>query len=163
MNSKIDSFIKKEKTMSNLKAARQAIQAELNHARQGAAYYQERVAALEEALAKIDSVDLAESAMQSPKAVKPNNAGSKKVKGKRATEGDLPPTGGDFWLRLITNQPQSAREILEAAVKAIGILPSKEQLKKLSQRQTNALHNMVKAKMVSDAGSGRARRFFRAQ
>ena len=42
---------------SNLKSARQAIEPELDHARQGAAYYAARVEALETALQQLDSVE----------------------------------------------------------------------------------------------------------
>lgn len=42
---------------SNLKSARQAIEAELAHAKQGAAYYAARVEALETALQQLESVE----------------------------------------------------------------------------------------------------------
>lgn len=158
--------------MSNLKSARQAIKAELEHARKGAMFYQSRVVALEEALAKIDSVETNGSVSSNlPKAGKaPANAG--KVKRGRKARGQstgnkadgsdkLPSTGKDFWPNLITTQPQSAKEILNAAIKTLGISPSKEQVKKLSQRQTSALHNMIKANVISDSGAGRDRRFFK--
>jgi hypothetical protein len=152
--------------MTNLTSARQAIQSELSHARQGAAFYQARVTALEEALEKIKSADSPDVAPQTSKATKQKKTAAKRVTGRKnavrgsAGSGDLPSTGGGFWKNLITTHPQSAPEILIAAVEALGISPSKEQLKKLSQRQTNALHNLIKAKAISDSGSGRNRRFF---
>ena len=153
--------------MSNLKSAQQAIQSELDHARQGVAFYQERVVALEEALAKLDSIDAPKTSLTSkgikPKTIRGEKIQKPKIKVSGSPNGKLPSTGGDFWTNLLTTQPQSAPEILSAAVKALGISPSKEQLKKLSQRQTNAFHNLVKAKMISDSGSGRERRFFRAK
>jgi hypothetical protein len=158
--------------MSNLKSARQAIKAELEHAREGAMFYQSRVDALEEALAKIDSVETnGSTASPLSKAGKtPANAGRIKrgrkargqaENGKSNGSDKLPSTGKDFWPSLITAQPQSAKEILNAAIKTLGISPSREQLKKLSQRQTSALHNMIKSNVISDSGAGRDRRFFR--
>ncbi|TFW10246.1 hypothetical protein E4K72_01865, partial [Oxalobacteraceae bacterium OM1] len=43
--------------MSNLGSAKQALRAELAHARQGAAYYQSLAETLEEALEKLETVD----------------------------------------------------------------------------------------------------------
>jgi hypothetical protein len=154
--------------MSNLKSARQAIKAELDHARQGAMFYQSRIVALEETLAKIDSVD--GDTDQPSKASKVSKAErsasqtrpSRQARAHAAGNGaKLPFTGKDFWPNLITSQPQTAPEILNAAIRALGISPSKDQIKKLAQRQTSALHNLVKAKMIDDSGSGRERRFFR--
>lgn len=158
--------------MSNLKSARQAIKAELDHARKGAMFYQSRVEALEEALAKIDSVETNGSAASPMSKAGKTAASAGKVKRGRKARGQaageksngsdkLPSTGKDFWPNLITTQPQSAKEILNAAIETLGISPSKEQLKKLSQRQTSALHNMIKANVISDSGAGRDRRFFR--
>jgi hypothetical protein len=155
--------------VSNLKSASQAIRAELEHARKGAAFYQARVEALEEALSKIDSVEVATK--QTPKSSK---AGKKEpaVQARRgrkpgaAATGNgsvLPSTGKDFWPNLITAQPQSAPEILDAAIRSLGISPSREQIKKLAQRQTSALHNLIKSRAIEDSGSGRARRFFKKQ
>lgn len=148
---------------SNLSSARQAIQAELQHAKQGAEFYQSRVAALEEALEKLDTVDAETPAP--PRARAGARTGAAKGGGRRMQNArggsQLPSTGGDFWPDLITEQPQSAPEILNAAVKALGITPSKGDLKKLSQRQANALNALVKAHKIEDSGAGRARRYFR--
>jgi hypothetical protein len=153
--------------MSNLKSARQAIKAELDHARQGAMFYQSRVEALEEALSKIESVETSTDKTANGK----SKATARRAKpGRKATHSQaagngskLPSTGKDFWPNLITAQPQSAKEILNAAIKELGISPSKDQLKKLSQRQTSALHNMIKTNAIADSGAGRDRRFFRKQ
>lgn len=156
--------------MSNLKSAIQAIKAELAHAKEGAAFYQSRITALEEALARIDSVET--GVAQNKDSGKTKRAGkaiggAKRGRKPRAQveEGSakLPSTGKDFWPNLITSEPRSAPEILNAAVKTLGISPTKEQMKKLSQRQTSALNNMVKTQLIQDSGSGRERRFFRAQ
>jgi hypothetical protein len=155
--------------MSNLKAARQAIQSELAHARKGAAFYQARVKALEDALAKLAGVDTTPDGHSSKR--KGRNEITRGKPSKRAEQPgtvqrnkrDLPSTGKDFWPSLITVEPRSAPEILNAAVKALGISPSREQLKKLAQRQTNALHNLVKRAAIADSGAGRNRRFFIAR
>lgn len=154
--------------MSNLSSARQAIKAELVHAQQGMAFYQARMEALEDALSKLESVETTETAKRPSKkseaargAAKPRR---RRQAGKSRASGgaELPATGRDFWMSLITDQPQSAREIQTAAIAALGISPSQEQLKKLAQRQTNALHNLVHSKAIGDSGSGRERRFFRS-
>lgn len=154
--------------MSNLVSAKAAIRAEIEHAKKGVAYYQSLVASLEEALAKLDSV--AGEAAPLPKGVplkvrgvngarrgrKPGTAA-----GRKGRSSDLPFTGKDFWPSLITEQPQSAPEILQAAIEKLGISPTPEQKKKLSQRATFALNHLVKTRAIADEGSGRNRRFLR--
>jgi hypothetical protein len=103
--------------MSNLNSARQALKAELDHARKGAAFYESRVVALEEALDKIDSVESGnQKASNSTKPGK-SESGSvqlkpgRKPRGRPAGNGaPLPSTGKDFWPNLITGQPQSHRQ-----------------------------------------------------
>lgn len=155
--------------MSNLQSAKDALRAELEHAREGLSYYQSRVAALQETLASLNSLEgkaeqpapgagrgRRKKEAASEETVKPPKAGRQ-----RKSRSDLPATGKEFWTGLITSEPQSAREILDAAVKALGISPSKDELKKLAQRQANALHMLVKAGAISDSGSGRDRRYLR--
>lgn len=166
--------------MSNLKSAKQAIQAELSHAREGAAFYQSRIVALEDALDKLDSVETvngkapkaSRSKREAPahheKRGRASRAGAAAGSANGSTSstsgaGKLPSTGKGFWPSLITAEPQSAGDILNAAIKTLGITPSKDQMKKLVQRQTNALHQLVKSKAVADSGSGRERRFFLPQ
>ncbi|WP_151636190.1 hypothetical protein [Noviherbaspirillum aerium] len=157
--------------MSNLKSAEQAIQAELDHARQGLAYYQSKVEALEDALAKVHSVQtVLNEDGNAPVATKTrrSSAAAPKSQGKRRTQpasaggaDKLPSTGKDFWPSLLTDDPQSPAEILSAAIKALGISPSADQTKKLSQRQANALSVMAKSGDISTVGDGRSRRYFR--
>lgn len=154
--------------MSNLKSAELAIQAELDHARQGLAYYHSKVEALEDALAKVHSVQTVLSEEGNvPRATKTrNSAAAPKSQGKRraqpAAENEkLPSTGKDFWPSLLNDEPQSPAEILAAAVKALGITPSADQTKKLSQRQANALSVMAKNGDIGTVGDGRSRRYFR--
>lgn len=154
--------------MSNLKSAEEAIQAELNHARQGLAYYQSKVEALEEALAKVHSVqtvlsevgDVPRSAKARPSAAAPKSQGKRRSQ-PAAGNDKLPSTGKDFWPSLLTDDPQSPAEILSAAIKALGISPSADQTKKLSQRQANALSVMAKNGDINTVGDGRSRRYFR--
>jgi len=158
--------------MSNLKSAEQAIQAELDHARQGLAYYQSKVGALEEALAKVHSVQtvLSEEGPVS-RAAKPKTSAAPKSQGKRRAQtagaagsnDKLPSTGKDFWPSLLTDDPQSPAEILSAAIKSLGISPSADQTKKLSQRQANALSVMAKNGDINTVGDGRSRRYFRKE
>lgn len=155
--------------MSNLGSAKSAIKAELQHAREGAAYYQSLVNALEEALSRLDSVGPETVKAPSRKAMAEATAGTarrgRKPRGANgaAHEGKLPGTRKDFWVDLVDAEPKSAVDVVNAAVNKLGFTPSKEQVKKLSQRATYALNTMVKSGEISDAGSGRARRFFRQQ
>ncbi|MFD2271518.1 hypothetical protein ACFS07_11050 [Undibacterium arcticum] len=72
----------------------------------------------------------------------------------------IPSTGGDFWTKLITDQPQSAPDILKAAIAQLGMTPSQDLNAKLSARMTNALTQLVKSKQIKDSGARRERRFF---
>lgn len=155
--------------MQSLASAKEALKAELAHVRQGAEYYQSLASALEEALAKLESVDSEEVEPARPRQQKQRAAAAKKVVAKRgrpgrpaksATSDRLPPTGMDFWLKLISDEPKSASDILDAAVSELGIDPNKDQLKKLSQRQTYALNTLVKENKIADSGARRTRRFF---
>jgi hypothetical protein len=166
--------------MSNLDTAKSAIQAELAQAKQGLAYYQSHVAALESALVQLGSLGVGTvlgrpggakrgrkpGKISSATITKPAKAARgrpAKAKKGRALKGpnDLPFTGGDYWPNLVTSEPQSASEILHAAVAGLGFAPSAEQVKKLAQRMTFVLNALVKSKALRDSGSGRNRRFFK--
>jgi len=157
--------------MSNLGSAKSAIKAELQHAREGVAYYQSLVTALEEALGRLDSVG--PEAAKAPGRKGAAAVGEKPGRGRRGRkpraaiateqEGNLPGTRKEFWADLIDAQPKSAVEVVQAAVGKLDFKPTKEQVKKLSQRATYALNTMVKSGEISDSGSGRARRFFRPE
>lgn len=158
--------------MSNIKAAQDAIKAELKHAREGLAFYQERVASLEDALARLEGVEATSTAAPQRRGRKPAEAAAAADKSKapraarksgRATTSTekLPATGKDFWPTLIDAQPKSVREIFDAAVAALGITPDKEQVKKLAQRQANALSILCKNGVIQRAGSGRDSRYFK--
>lgn len=153
--------------MSNLGSAKAAIKVELSHARQGVAYYQSLVDALEGALERLNSVG-SESAKALPeKLPQPLKAKGRRGRKPRAARGGgnggtLPSTGKNFWEDLVDSQPKSAVDVVNAAVEKLGFSPSKEQVKNLAQRATYALTTMVKNGEISDSGRGRARRFFRA-
>lgn len=199
----------------NLASARQAIQAELIHARQGVEFYVTRVEALETALNQLESVegdDIAprekerksERNLESKrgrKAASANGAkpganrrgrkisavkgadspaargvatapgrggrrgpGAARTAGQGAEGGRLPTTGVDFWLKLVTVEPQTAVEIANAAAREIGIKSDqKEQIQKLKQRVAPALATLVTAKKVQDKGAGRERKFFKSE
>lgn len=153
--------------MSNLGPAKAAIKTELSHARQGVAYYQSMVTALEEALERLDRVG-----SEGGKAPSGKISTTVKVKGRPGRKprsaggekgGELPSTAKNFWVDLVDTQPKSAVDVVNAAVEKLGFTPNKEQIKNLSQRATYALTTMVKSGEISDSGRGRARRFFREQ
>lgn len=156
--------------MSNLGSAKSAIKAELQHAREGVAYYQSLVTALEEALTRLDSVGPEAGKAPVRKAAMANEKPGRGRRGRKPRtavapeqEGNLPGTRKEFWVDLIDTQPKSAVEVVQAAVEKLDFTPTREQVKKLSQRATYALNTMVKSGEISDSGSGRARRFFRAE
>ena len=171
--------------MSNLESAQAAIQAELSQAKQGLAYYQSHVAALEGALAQLAVIGNASGTTTAESTVGKRAkrvAAAEPVKGRRGrqpktdkvvktkqTKGgksakganQLPFTGGEYWPNLVTSDPQSGADILRAAVAGLGFEPSPEQVKKLQQRMTFVLNALVRDKKIQDSGSGRARRFFK--
>jgi len=154
--------------MTNLVSAKDAIRAEIAHAKKGAAYYQSLVVALEQALAKLDSVgsEPAESKALAGRSVTGNGMERPRrgrKPGSKNKVSALPSTAKEFWPSLITDEPQSASDILNAAIAKLNITPSDEQRKKLAQRATFALNHMVKTNTIADSGSGRARRFMRKQ
>src|SRR4051812_25813291 len=118
--------------MSNLDSARQAIMAELDHANQGIAFYEAKVKALEEALAKLDSIEGGEEQSRGTarrtaavgKMLTPATKTAAPSRGRgrpKRSDTELPFTGKDFWPNLITEEPRSAPEILAAAIKSLGI------------------------------------------
>ena len=169
--------------MSNLESAIAALEAELSQARQGYAYYQTRIESLEQALTQLGQ--LGGSATSTGKVVKgkrgrkPGKAapkvaakmatkasrGGAKARGaggrKAATDKDLPFTGGDYWPNMVTSEPQSGADILHAAIAQLGFTPSRQQVQKLTNRLTFALHALVKSGKIRDSGTGRERRFFK--
>ncbi|HEX7647690.1 MAG TPA: hypothetical protein VF450_09825, partial [Noviherbaspirillum sp.] len=112
--------------MQSLSSAKEAIKAELAHVRQGAEYYQSLASALEEALAKLESVETEGAENIKPRGRKPGAAKKAAKRGRPAgrtskSSGDkLPPTGMEFWLKLISDEPKSAGDILNAAVSELG-------------------------------------------
>lgn len=159
-----------------LESAKAALEAEIAHAKQGVAHFSTRVEALEKTLLHIVAVDggvldveRAEAAASikgakksKPETVKPIKP-VKKVRTPRAAKGDggLPFTGGNYWYGLVTVEPQSATEILQKAIGKLGFAPDKDQIRKLSFRQTFALNEMVNLRRIKDSGTGRERRFFK--
>lgn len=158
--------------MSSLKFARDVICAELKHAKQGLAYYEERVQQLESALHQVDSLNGLGKTKTAPKTTE-KNARAKKRNGTRpqvqashsssARNGSaLPKTGVDFWMRHVSKKPKSAVDIANAAAAALQLDPDKDRklIQVLKSRVAPALQSLVGAKRVQDKGTGRERRFF---
>jgi hypothetical protein len=157
--------------MSNLQSAKSAIQAEIAHARQGLAFYQSRIETLEQTLDQLDTVstpeDIAEqSEGRRRQPVTQTRAGRKPGRPARATRASskgsgLPQTGGEFWMQLISDQPQSAAELLKQAIAHLGSNLDKKDLQKLRQRVSPALQALLKSNRIKDTGAGRERRYFK--
>jgi len=151
--------------MSNLRTARLAIEAEIAHAKKGAAYYMERVSSLEQALAQLSSAgEVAPGVKTNGKAAgtPAKTRGPKRRRVEAGEAGQLPSTAGDYWQNLIDEQPKSGADILAAAVNGLGFTPTRAQVGKLRNRMAFALKALVQSGAVKDSGSGRARRYFRA-
>jgi len=156
--------------MSNLKSARQSIEAEIRHAEQGIAYYQSKVDALRAVLEQLQSAEgeTAAPASRSRKAsagtVKRGRKPKSRAAGKRSTSGvrgsSLPRMTRDFWLGFIGQEPRSAIEIINAAIASFDPALNADQSKKVKQRATQALQALLTSKQIKDVGSGRQRRYF---
>lgn len=162
--------------MSNLHSARAALEFELNHAKQGLAFYSSRVEKLEDALHRIEEIESTEpgtakrsqlkgngKAAGARRGPKPKTANGAKQRRNKANEHPLPKTGGDFWLNLVTEQHQSAADIANSAAASLGLDPQKDkqQIKLLKQRVTPGLNLLVTAQKIKDSGAGRERRFYK--
>jgi hypothetical protein len=148
--------------VSNLISARDAIKAEIAHVTQGRDHYQMQLEMLEKALAALDGVRAASSEKLAPSKAPAKTKAAVRRKGtKGAGATAIPSTGGDFWINLITDQPQSAPDILKAAIARLGMTPGKDLNAKLSARMTNALTHLIKSQQIKDSGERRERRFFK--
>ena len=154
--------------MSNITAARAALVAELQHAKQGMQFYATRIETFEKLLAQLEGVDT-ESTVPATAAGRGKRA-YKRSSAATAAAGDavvgsgktpLPATRGDFWKNLLSEVPMSNKDILKAATATLKIRPNPDALKKLKQRLANALTSMTKDGSIKSDGSGRERRFSR--
>lgn len=132
--------------VSSLKNARRAMQEELDHAKQGLSYYQNRVTMLEAVLLQLDAVPTPKGAGKR-KRIAPRPASATPAPSSKA----MPQTGGDFWLRFVTDKPQSAVEIANAAAKRLKLDPSadKPSLRKLKSRVSPMLELLIKTEKVT--------------
>lgn len=147
-------------------SAAKAVELELQHAREGMLYYTKLVEDLEdvlETLAAIDSPTTTKRAKErsrtAPRAKSKPAEKTRQAASKSSAKSGLPPTGKDFWPTLLTDVPQPAAEIFKAAVNALGIRPSADDKKKLTQRMSNALSVMAKNGEIHVEGDRRTRRY----
>ncbi len=162
--------------MSNLNTVKSALDAEIQHANEGIAFYAARIAALEQIIGELDRLGGAKGGPPSTrKAGKPSGAkrgivaasattrSTKAKKPRQAAKASrastLPKTGGEFWQSLLSNTPMSNQDLLQAAIARLQIQPAGADLKKLKQRLANAVTNMTKDGTMRSEGSGRERRF----
>ena len=161
----IDSIFKRTKGahMPNSTSARDAIKAEIAHFTEGLVYYQQQIDKLQKALAVLGDTGANKKAAPTKTAITTKPArGKAKTKGRAtAAPGKIPSTGGDFWISLISDRPQSGSDVLSAAIAKLGLQSSRETKATLSARMTNALTHLVKSKQIQDSGVRRERRFFR--
>ncbi len=144
--------------MSNIEAARKALQAELDHAKLGHAHYAAQVASLEQALSQISSLGretgngLASGPSAKAKRGRPR---------KEQAVHELPSTRGDFWSKHVSQSPQFGPDILAAAIAGLGFEPTTAQRKVLANRMGPALSALVKSGKIADSGKGRLRCYFK--
>ena len=170
--------------MSDFQAIRTALLNEIQTAREGVAFYTNRIIELEkisENLGALSSqLSQADSARHKATPTAPTKvrqtAGKKR--GRPAKQKDaapvssdgvskpvkksakrLPATGTGFWTGLMSSTPMSNQEILAAGVSALGIKPSSADLTKLKQCLANFVTSATRAGSIVSEGSGRARRF----
>ena len=169
--------------MNNVDSAKLAVGQELAKAKEGAEFYAQRIALLEEMMQQLSVLDGAASSAVAPKkrGRKPGTTVKSPAKPKRgrpakaataiasvaptgkttsAGKKDLPSTKGDFWKSQVTSKHRSWSEILDGAITNLRISPSAAQRKKLQQRMIFAINALAKAGEVKDSGAGRGRRFF---
>ena len=144
--------------MSNMSSVRTALQAEMNHAREGVVFFSKRVAVIEAMLIDLNALE-AGPMPTARKATSSTISALEKPGRKRQSNGTLPATGTAFWAGLLSDKPVSNVELLDAAIKALNIQPGPDNLKKMKQRLANAITLMTKDGSMKSDGSGRARRF----
>jgi hypothetical protein len=83
------------------------------------------------------------------------------INGNLGVSKDLPDTGEDFWLDLVSSDRKGFDEIYDEAVHALGFLPTIQQQKKLNQRMAFTLKQLVKDHAVKQDGSGNSRVFYK--
>ena len=155
--------------MSNLKIARQTIEAELKHVEQGIAFYQTKAAALQAALEHIEYAEsgsrknasqreAASILYSGPVAAAPRKRGRKS--GTRKAGSKLPRMTRSYWMDFISHEPKTAVDIVNAAIASFDTELEPDQVKKMKQRSTQALQALLGSKQIKDVGSGRQRRYF---
>lgn len=149
-------------------SAAKAVELELQHAREGMLYYTKLVENLEDVLETLAAIEsptatkrTRERSQAAPKAKSRSIEKTRQAATRPSAKSGLPPTGKDFWPTLLTDVPQPAAEIFKAAVNALGIRPSADDKKKLTQRMSNALSVMAKNGEIHVEGDRRTRRYAR--
>lgn len=155
--------------MSNLKTARQTIEAELEHVEKGIAFYQAKASALKATLMHIEQAESGMTA-NTPRKQRASSAASvtrttpQKQRGRKAgtrnTGSTLPRMTRTYWLEFISHEPKTAVDIINAALASFDAPLDPTQTRKLKQRATQALQALLGSKQIKDVGAGRQRRYF---
>lgn len=131
-------------------------------------YYTKLVENLEDVLETLAAIETPSTskgtkgrAQAAPKAKSKSTEKTGRAASRSSGKSGLPATGKDFWPTLLTDVPQPAAEIFKAAVSALGIRPSADDKKKLTQRMSNALSVMAKNGEIHVEGDRRTRRYAR--
>jgi hypothetical protein len=148
--------------MSYVSDARAKLEAELKHCQKGAEFYRQRCDSLAKAIAQLNAIGEVEGIVE----MKPGrgSTGKKaktKIKADARARDRLPNTGGDFFLRMLTNEPQSPSRIFEAIRANLEFTPTKDEVATLRNRLMASLAALVKAGKIRDNGvQGQGRQYF---
>lgn len=149
-----------------MKDAKRFLQQELTQAKKGQAYYTQRIADLESALKSLSGEGLGKQAGKQVK--KPAATASKVYNGLRSTsakgnkgkrDADMPKTGQEFWLSLLSSEKKSTQQILDEAASQLK-LNQPDQKKKLANRWHVGIGKLVADNKIAEVGKGRDRRFY---
>lgn len=131
----------------NMEQAKNALQAELAHAKLGIEYWTTKVNQLRDMIAKIDNLEQEPVAKKTEKIIRP---GKKKA---------LPATGRDFWINQFTVVPESSAMILVKAIQNLGIAATADTKKRIAARLATAIQILTKDGTVIAHGEGKRRTF----
>ncbi len=170
--------------MADFQAIRTALNDAINTAREGVAYYTNRIVELDKIRNNLDALngevdhshselnlDTVTTKIRAPRG--PNKKRGRPAKQKtevaavaavpvkqsKKSGKSLPATGTAFWSGLLSSTPMSNKEILTAAVSTLDSKPSPADQTKLKQRLANFVTTATREGSVVSEGTGRARRF----
>lgn len=122
-----------------------------DESRKGVIYWDEQVVKLTKSYASIKELFPEDAVSYSP---------DKKTKA-QGKEKSLPKTPTEFWIGLLTEEPQKMAGILSAAAEKLGVkMEDDENIKVLRARQSNVLQKLIEDGKIKSEGSRQDRTYF---